>query len=355
MINPNKFIKRQQTSLPVIYPPVNQGDDERYLWTLNRRDQTFSIFDLNGHTLVATITLTASKTFLCAFYRPVDKCVYCFGTDTVDIIDLDPASGTFATKKSSVGYPGTLAPTTREGIYDGANDLFYIGNRYYTGNLSRTGFLNIGMSSGETFYQSRRLMMVTDTANGQICFYDVSDPKPENHKPVGLVGLATPNFPCRLINSKWYSYRSSLTAYRFSDFPTLVIEATVAMTSNLFRGDNAYDPINKKIFFGGPLSTVLNVLDVTGFTNLGNAPRTSADTNEAGTSNVVYSKYTGFIYAKGANINNLASCARIHYYDPSLAVASMWQGFLTAGEDSIATNPYSNHTMGVNSLKTYDK
>lgn len=77
MINPAPFIKRHK---PRNFNRQSIGGDYRYLYVLNRRDQTVSVIDVSTNTVTATITLTAAKTFTAVAYRSVDKTVLAFGT-----------------------------------------------------------------------------------------------------------------------------------------------------------------------------------------------------------------------------------------------------------------------------------
>src|SRR5207253_9420415 len=74
--------------------PAKNGDG-RYLFVLCVVDQTVSVIDTNGHSVIATIILPTGKQFQSCLYRSANKTGWFFGTLYYAVVDCDPASPTF--------------------------------------------------------------------------------------------------------------------------------------------------------------------------------------------------------------------------------------------------------------------
>ena len=55
-------------------------------------------------------------------------------------------------------------------------------------------------------------------------------------------------------------------------------------------------------------------------------------TNESGANGMIYSPFSEMFYVQANNNSNVTGVDLVHYYDPTLAVASMYQGSITVGE-----------------------
>jgi YVTN family beta-propeller protein len=343
MINPAPFIKQHK---PRNFNRNSIGGDYRYLYVLNRRDQTVSVIDVSTNTVTATITLTAAKTFTAVAYRSVDKTVLAFGTNYIDRIDADPSSGTFNTVL------GSHTTTTGAGagvVYLDEFDGFLYGSSFVNGiDKSNTG-LQYNVNYSSVYWRNQNICFlhnISHLISGTIQL--VSDKR----LVPSIQPFLSPNTVAP-VKVKDYYYSGSSSNLTKSRWSTLQYVAGLTVTQASIAS-MIYDPNNNRLWVGTTVngSTNLQVITLSNFTVESTESRAgSIDTNESATRDILFCPYNGYIYAKASNTSNPATgLGRVHYYDPSLSASSRYVGYVSVGQDGSGTL-YGKDTMCFNGLK----
>lgn len=343
MINPAPFIKKGNTRN---FNRKSVGDDYRYLYVLNRRDQTVSVIDTSTNTVSTTITLTAAKTFTGLAYRHVDKTVCVFGTSWVDRIDADPSSGTFNTVL------GTHAPSTGAGIsvlYNDAFDVFFYGSAIINGKDKSLVTAGYNVNYGSVYWRKQNIIFLFNLSHVVTGAMKILSKK--RIEPTVLPFLS-PNTvaPVKVDDYIYSGVSTNITKIRWSTLRTIsalsVTQATIASM--------VFDPNNNRLWIGTTIngSTNLQVIKLSNFTVESTESRAgSVDTNESATRDILHCPYNGYIYAKASNTSNPATgLGRVHYYDPTLSATARYVNYVAVGQDG-SGSLYGRDTMCFNGLK----
>lgn len=325
---------------------VDYGGDGRYLWDIARVDKTVSIIDLSTNTTVATLSIPAIVDWSTGNYVPADKLLYIHYTTGHTRIDLDPTSLSFAT---IVGSDTTLGTTSGNVVnYWQELDAF------------------VGVSNGFNF-RPRKSPANSFTIPSVLAQKNVVAALAQG---IGCIATGSAN-PSQ--STGWINLRNS-QCYNLGTFVSIVApvinnkfliefyeldqNGNVIRSINTSGAQGAYSlefcPKSKRLVGGGGNASGyrLAVYDHKSFLLIGNTPYINTPNSSVGYQyrNVVYSPYTGLIYAR--TCYHAANVKDIHIYDCTLALASMYQGYIESGNDRVpAVSPYNNCTMGLNRLK----
>lgn len=361
---------------------VDGADSFRYLWVLNYTDQTVSCIDQSSNTVIATITLTAAKALRSIFYRPVSKSVYVVTTNWFDRIDADPSSGTFNTVVGS----GALTSNAN------------MPSCSYIPFLDTIGYVSL-LNAGMLEFDSSHNILGANTTNANVLFrknfpyvkigrnYSVEPPMPGAISPMHFTdngymlshgqnvsdiykmdelggnkytfkdfsireGVARLGY-ANIIGDYTTGHRS--TAFYIIDLETKAVVFSFGVSAS-DRVSHKYCAKDQKIFCYQRINTnvILSVIDWKTKTDLGDIDRTSYKaTNEGCTRMGLYSPYNGFFYVLGGNTAGSGTVDKVHYYDPSQVLASMYQASITVGNSATAPVDYLETAMCMNGIERY--
>lgn len=326
---------------------VNYGGDGRYLWDIARVDKTVTVIDLASNTTVATIACPLINDWATGNYVPIEKRLYVHHNTGHYQIDLDPDSGTFCTILVSNSNLSTSNSGNVVTYYQPLDAFIGLSNGFTAKpRLAPTTsyLINLGPKStivGVAHGLGYIFKGTTNPANGT-SWFNINSQK---HISIGsTISLMAP-----IINGKFY-----LEQAEFDENNQLIrsINLTGMQTVFLFE----FCPRSKRLIGGGGNASGwrLGVIDHKTFTLVGNTNYINTPGALAATGyqyrNVVFSPYTGMVYAR--TCYHASNVTDIHIYDCTLALASMYQGYLVSGADRVpGIAPYNNCTMGLNRLK----
>lgn len=378
-INPRRRRRKNRfVNYPVRSMPLAMGDSGQYLYILCSQDQTVSVIDCSTNTLAATITLTASKAFSMLFYRALDRSVYVLGTSFFNQIDSNPLSGTFNTVISSgattMTSPKALSylpfPFDSLGCWNDGGARFDmpfkdINNastflKWFSGDGRRSGDLRAGHGTiaNMHLHPNSRLLEVSGGAN-DVNFSRIF----ERSKDLKVTSKFTVKRDQPTLHALFSSCVSSyvfkncfcgisngtllIISKEYEHSPILLNPAGGPSSASLLFFE--YAPNAKRLFSGGKSGTNLYVWDVApgSVTGVGIIDRTAYKaTNDDGTEDIIYNPYNGFVYVQGKSFGGSATGVnKIHYYDPTLALGSMYLGSITVGEMGNATARGANSSL----------
>lgn len=367
--------------------PFLQGGDGRYLWALCTRAQTLNVWDLSSYTRTV-VTLAVGKDFSSGFYRAVDQTVRCVGNGWVDVVDINPNSGTFLTvikseawTTGSAGYiigsylPFPLDFWTTGGSQAALNDglptpKFITKDGRYT-NAIRIGghsntiniiyyhhskVINVNKSNYKINRAARHPKQSLNVMDTDYVFELDSNGLPYND-------LQSSNYPVTRFGN-FYIAMTDTNAYLMSiEGPhshILHTLSTLGVGAN--RTMSLWCPNAKKmIACPGITSNIFSVVSIDKANKVlvddGDVNRAAYKaTNEAGCGGLVYSPYTGNFYlAAHANVAT-TGLDKIHEYNPNNAVGSMYVQSLTSDElDSSNRSSISAlNIMGLNMTPVWE-
>lgn len=390
---------------------IGGADAERYLYIPNWYDQTVSVIDTDTDTVVATITLTASKNFAAIIYRYVNNSIYVFGDLYFNRIDADPSSGTFNTvveagaSASNDNSPNlTYAPMPLDLICNSGSSIRFhmfkdINNtvaavKEYniiapnTGNYGTSG-LNLGQL---VFGHAVGWVRVAPKA-GLLFFRSEQSYK---YRILHSSNAIQTNGPFTFVQESWQMDldRLGLVGNGYI-FDNMVMPGTSGSTYKQIRGiDTAplgaanpggsggvspsfaeYCPINGKgaswglYIYAGKTTTSVAVIQVGAstpggvtLTDMGDLVRTSYKaTNETGTDAIAYNHRNKKLYVRGySNSVSLPGvCNLIHVYDmsqPTVADMETSRVSITVGDLQSALKQHNcpTNNMIFNQTKYYD-
>lgn len=374
----NRFV-----NYPVKSMPLAMGDSGQYLYILCSQDQTVSVIDCSTNTVTATITLTASKAFSMLFYRALDRSIYVLGTSFFNQIDSNPLSGTFNTVISSgattMTSPKALSylpfPFDSLGCWNDGNVRFDmpfkdINNasvflKWFSNNGRRSGDLRVGHGSLSNIHlhPNSRLLEISGGANDIVFskIYERSKDvkvtslftiKREQSSPHDLFGKCVSSYVFKNCFCGNFNGTLLIVSKEYEHAPILLNPAGAPSGAILLFFE--YAPNAKRLFCGGKSGTNLYVWDVApgSVTGVGIIDRTTYKaTNDDGTEDIIYNPYNGFIYVQGKAFGgNATGVNKIHYYNPTLALASMYQGSITVGEMGNVAARSGNSSLNAMSL-----
>lgn len=340
MLNPAPFIKRVTDRQ---YGPFLKSD--RYLFVLNYVDQTVSVIDTNSATgtgnmssaVIATITLTASKNFYGMDFRSADRCVYVFGTNSVDKLDADDQSGTFATKLAN--YTVTAAAGNFYHVsYNPNDDLFYMNNMIFNPKTQTTSTLtnkyasSYGLDSSYPFKIIPELNHLIVGDRGKLAF-DMYSKKMIG----GIQTNAVQNGEFvyhRNTNQLYFCGVSGSGGFKVYDINYL-LKVQINNTNINISGLAVGGKTSLRCVGGHNGANTIGAFDVASMTSLGGFTKSNLDTNETLTKSILYSNYSDRMFIQAsANGGATTGVARIHVIDPNLAIGSMYQGYINVGNMS---------------------
>lgn len=343
--------------------PFMEGGNKRYIYKLCPNGYTAAVPTTQYVAIIDTaddsvtyITLAGSKNFSSIFYRAVDETVHVVGNGWVDVIDVNPASGTFHTITASRAW------STSSASYIAGSYLPYPFDFWSTGGAHAAilggGIVPNFRSSDGRYEAPVRLCGHSNTQN--MIYYHLSQVLSINKSPIKVLNTPSENNP-----NVTYSFMAdpqtgiyndlqavNFPVYRFGNFLVVSTNTQVyvlhkeSLTSHLLCAFITIAPANRsfqcycpnaplKLFFADQIT--VNQLSVVEFdyankrlNDLGDLDRAAyKDTNESGCDGMIYSPYSGKLYVFSGNNLNVASCKKVHIYDPTLAVGSMYQSSLT--------------------------
>jgi len=381
-------MERLKTNVFINPVLANDGADSyRYIYQLGLTDQTVTCFDTSSHSVVATITLTAAKSILNIQYSSRNKSFYCFGNAWYDRIDGDPASGTFNTVVQSGSFTSNSnASSMTYSPYFHAflcanGELFFIAsdhsislaaatvnkwqqvfkpikinnNREYTLQSTLTqspGPLIIMPKSGLTLAPIQNSGSVFSLFQlrkyqGVLRLYDVS-----LQNSISLLGNTNK------IGNYIFIGRVLAGAYGIVDLETGTIGTTWAL-SPTDRATAKFTPVggrSGRIFVYQRVNTNVNlsVIDWATRTDLGDISRAAYKaTDENCTRQGIYCPYDKCFYVLGGNSSSTGTVNKLHRYDPTQVLASMYVASYTVGNNATAT-AYTENTLAMNGIEQYE-
>lgn len=329
------------------YYPINYGGDGRYLWDIARVDKTVTVIDLASNTTVATIPVASINDWVIGNYVPADKCLYVHYNAGHYKIDLDPSSGTFCT---------VLANNSNFPQSNSGNSISYWQplDAFIGVSNELTMIPRLSPSSSSLLFTGPKNVIVGAAQNlGWMAQGGVN--------PTQLTGWINLNTGKRIGIGSSNSFVAPVINRRFliefSEYDENNIYIRTVNTSG-YQAPYVLEfcPRSKRLIGGGGNGSGwrLSVIDHKLFTLVGNTPYVSTPGAPAAWGyqyrNVVFSPYTGMVYAR--SYYHAGNVTDIHIYDCTLALASMYQGYLVSGNDRVpAVTSYQNGTMGLNRLK----
>lgn len=365
---------------------------------LNSNDQTVSIWDCSTDTVTNTVTLTSSKAFASAFYRSIDKSIYVLGANYFDRIDLDPDSGTFATVvESGTSYAAqphlqSYLPYPIDGFIPGRvqsiTDFLYLPVRFlsdYLGYSNRRHRAKNGRwnSLPPRFAHQNILSARYHPLNSMIemegAFFDVlinqneyaSDYKynfkaneVRNGTTVGYGGNQLGQSDvCNYLFKNFMLLSTSVNTYVVQRRQTSYLH-TPTMTHGCGSSGRffyEYDPNCRRVMMQGKLATQGSVFELGNgvVTDLGDLSRAAYKaTNEDGTDDMAFNPVHKKVYVQGRKHGSTgdAGIDKIHVYDLSQSLGSMYLGSITVGGNggSVRGAAYALNTIGFNGNRYWE-
>lgn len=353
-------------------------------WCINFTDQTVSVWRCSDDTVVATVTLTAGKTFNSGFYRPVNKSLYVMGALYFDRIDLDPNSGTFCTVVESgatlftTGAVINYLPPPFDAVgclnIGGAPDFWPI--KYINDNnwddrqywFSKDSKFKFSPRVGHNVYSNAQLLpmnrkvYIGGGANTPT-YFDIFSKSRNTKQFRKYVLRRNDDIPGDLAQSMVSTFLfsnfipcitngSMYIMSRYSGSPLLQTLATGLGSSVYFV---EYCPNAKKLFVATKTLNVSMYVASLGnktLTAVGTIDRTSYKaTDEDSTDNMLYNPVYGKLYVQGhRHAATPTTVNKIHVYDPTQVLASMYQSSITVGNMGGAgrSGNYALNGMGFN-------
>ena len=358
----------------------------RYLYILNFTDQTVSVFDTNSHTVVATITLSSGKNITAVHYVPKNHSVYALASAWYDRIDANPASGTFNTVVQSGAFTNNSnVPVTN---YNPVVDAFMstFGELFFIGSDNSVNMA----SSNNKWPVIFRPTLINEGRNFSITNLNVS---PSNVVPFGTTGLfLVPGsnngtmfaiyklvnyrgtlswidvsfgesknrvgYPCKVGNFI-FSGRTNVGSYDVIDLETGLTLTTFSL-SPTDRVSAKYVPVGGvggRIFVYQKINTNTNisVVDWATKTDMGDISRSGYKaTDENCTKQAIYCPYDKCFYVMGGNTAGTGTVNKLHRYDPTQVLASMYVNSYTIGNSATDSAHYLERVMCMNGIERYD-
>lgn len=357
-----KMESARQYSHSAILPNLNAGGDGRYLWVLNQVDQTVSIIDTGAATgsgdlsatITATVTLTAGKAFRSGAFRPINKSVYLFGTNSIDVIDLDPASGTFSTM--TVNYTVTLAANDcYDAVYDRFNDKFYLAGRTFdpvaltvSSHVNKYG-LTLNLSQfGRSYMMTEKTMLLNGLRDKSVI--DILTDLYVNSIPnqgTSQGEIAYDSVERLFINT----VGGGISVFDFD----LILKALITGDATVGQAGICVAYPQRKVFQGAQSNNKIQIFSLTTLASLGGFTKANLGTNEAVTRGLVYSPYSDRVFAQAstAAVGTLTGVNRVHVLDPNEAVvANTEKGYITVGNMGHSQNSdFGINQIGLNMIR----
>lgn len=350
-------------------------DPWRYRYRLNYTDQTVSVIDHSSNTVIATITLTAGKSMRNILYRPINRSVYVIANAWFDRIDADPASGTFNTVVQSAAF----TTNTNAGFVKYSPVFDCLMNSNQTFEFASSGAIDLAPAGSyprlsmfpdilTNNNRNRVLQQMMDT----IGFYAVEwmpraniifMPHLNGGNQCAAIKYALKEGSLRMMPVSHRTIAMGIgIANRVGNF---FYNTDIDSTSQLYswsinqtdRIASKFLPIVNKIVTYQRISsnTSLTIIDWATKTVVGNIIRTAyQDTGENMTKQVSYCPYNGFFYVEGHNHASGGTVAKIHYYNPALALASMYLGTINVGNGGTHPDPYFENSMCMNGCEIWE-
>ncbi len=333
----------------------------QYLYVLNRVDQTISVIDTSLATgtgdmsasIVSTITLTSSKSFKSIRYRHINKSVYVFGVNSVDIINADPLSGGFNTKSNTTI---TLAANNNYGvIYNLNDDLFYAGpftinptglittalvNNYSQTDLVlqqfgrnymyRQGNKIIGGERDQYVYSPNLKASLGGLYNGGSASYGEFVYDPFTDRIIGSYGTQI-----TVILPTNYNWR-----YKIDCIGSLGTGIAVTPSGKVITGC-----INNN-------NIIVASITPTGGTYTGFYTKGNLGTKETLTRSLIYSNFADRVIIQAStDAADTTGVDKLHICNPNLALGSMDVGFITVGNmDNNQAGTFAHNQICLNQL-----
>lgn len=381
-------IPNKQVEFPPIEIPINVGGSGRYMYNLNCGDQTVSVIDGASDTVISTITLTPSKAFASLFYRSLDQSVWVIGLNYFDRIDANETSGTFNTivesgatlidNAGSTSYlTWPLDVFTCQGTTYRWIPVKYINNgpealkdqlvitSFNRGQVTHGHHWGLNtrlhpksklLESSKNQAISTRFMKILDrsknvSVNSQYTFVNRNHPSDLDDSSVASYAFG--NF--RLCTTNGAVYIIS-TEY---DFPPIVFPAVIGLASSLYFLE--YTPNAGRVFWGTktifPRISCFSIGKGT-YSSVGILDRAAYKaTNEDATDDIMYNPYNGKLYVQGKRHSTLTTGVnKLHVYDPTAALASMYLSSITVGEmaSTLRHGNYACNSLAMNRTRYWE-
>lgn len=323
------------------YSPI-WGGDGRYLYIPNRLDRTISVIDTATDTVISTISLTTWMTtnFDGTWYRSAAKQIIAVrggNPQVVVVIDADPDSASFNTVIDNYTVTGTYS-FNQSAIYDCHNDrITSMTGPFGIDFKSRTTLVRLNTPPNQSYSIAINETYLAYTNElGFSGFIGIDTNRPSVVFKDGSISAYTGIY--FKINGFVYVQRSGLHKFRILPRDTNEVEWVSVISTA--ASPLCYDSFNNKLFCTGGTGGEGLVIDLGGFTNAGTVQARTRAVNEANNAfRAIYSEYSKKVYVYPFNnFTATAGCDRVHVYDLSLPLASCYLGFITTGNNCVATN-----------------
>lgn len=364
---------------------VDGADSFRYIYVLNYTGQTVSVIDQASNTVIATITLTAAKALRSIFYRSVSKSVYVLTTNWFDRIDADPASGSFNTVVGSgaltsnsamsqytyfpyIDAIGVFAQTAPGLLFFDSSHNILGANTVTATSQFRPVFPNLKVGR---HFNAGAIEQPLPLVSSQVRFTKngyVIAPQPQAYSLFKIDSIGGNKYELKDITPR--------SSFLNVGYPAMIGDLiTAQQTTAMYILDLEYKSIlygfsispsdrvshkfcqrDQKIFCYQRINTNINlsVIDWKTKTDLGDISRAAYKaTDENCTRQGLYSPYNGFFYVLGGNTAGAGTVDKVHYYDPSQVLASMYQASITVGNSATAPVDYYENAMCFNGIERF--
>lgn len=365
------------------------ADSYRYIYQLGYTDQTVTCFDTDSHSVVATITLSASKAFRNIQACPRNKSQYVFGTGYYDRIDADPASGTFNTVVQSGSFTANATATAGATYNPFFHGFITSGGELYLIADDHSISLAVATNSFSKFFKDIRINLGRNTisqsggfgaANGILITLFKSNlllqPSSNNGTSFSLwklvktgsnyysldcalqEGLTRIGVPVKIGN---YIFVGRIASGTFSVVDLETGKSLVSWAlSPTDRASVKFTPVGGsagRVFAYQRINTNVNlsVVDWATKTDLGDISRAAYKaTDENCTRQGIYCPYDKCFYVLGGNSSGTGTVNKLHRYDPTQAIGSMYVASYTVGNNASSPVDYNETYLSMNGIEEYE-